>query len=403
VSEEALSPRPRSLLSTAEPLPELSPGVSVDGVTLPQQFPLALSPEQSSQILQEAEGFTLRAVHLSDIPQLGSEVETSLHRVLGQFLDRIERAEQPRIFRLVGALGEAVEAEKLGELADRILNAKPSFMEKVVGFFNRKALTKAMSRAFEEVRLLASGKSKKLSDLIADMEQELRQEQSRLSTEIQALEQLKQQYQLKFVEFGMAVALMYTLLERGRAELALAEQAPITDAHVVADLRDRLQALESRTLALEGLLTRLPSDQLVIRQLQNAGISTLQETSTTAAARFASIKMTLLTLHSALVTQGVQRLAQQGADLDQNLMAVRSKLMKDVVEKAASAPGDNRLAQARQLQAIVADSRSMVELVEQARTKNEQSFQQARAVFAQMRQEMVSLGTVIRPDQAVAM
>eukprot|EP01034_Spumella_vulgaris_P041182 gene41182-50977_t len=58
----------------------------------------------------------------------------------------------------------------------------------------------------------------------------------------------------------------------------------------------------------------------------------------------------------ALVTQSVQQLADQGAALDQNLAGVRSALMKDVVTKAANAPGDNRLAQAQQLQAIVADT-----------------------------------------------
>ena len=56
--------------------------------------------------------------------------------------------------------------------------------------------------------------------------------------------------------------------------------------------------------------------------LENAGLSTLQETMTTAAGRFASIKMTLLTIHGALVTQGVQRLAEQGAALDANLLAI---------------------------------------------------------------------------------
>jgi uncharacterized protein YPO0396 len=136
----------------------------------------------------------------------------------------------------------------------------------------------------------------------------------------------------------------------------------------------------------------------VIRQLQNAGISTLQETTTTAASRFASIKMTLLTIHGALVTQGVQKLAQQGADLDANLLAVRSALMKDVVGKAASAPGENRLAQAQQLKAIVDDTRALVDVVEQARQKNQQMFEQARGMFAEARQEMMRLGQTIRPD-----
>ena len=372
------------------------------GLVLPAHFPLALSAEQQSRVLAELDGVSLAALSLSDIPKLGSEVEQQLHRVLGQFMERIEKAEQPRIFKLVEQLGQAIEQEKLGELADRILNAQPTLMERVMGLFNRQALSRAMSRAYEEVRMLASGKSKKLSDLIARMEQDLQREQTRLQGEIQNLEALKLQYQSQFESFALAVALLSTLLARARAELTAMQARPGHDAMTLAQSQDKLQALESRCLAIEGLLTRLPSDQLVIRQLQNAGITTLQETTTTAAARFASIKMTLLTIHGALVTQGVQRLAQQGAHLDDNLLAVRSKLMREVTQTAAQAPGENRLAQARQLQAIVADSQALVALVEQSRERNAQSFEQARTLFAQARQDMIQVGMVVRPDQALA-
>lgn len=375
---------------------------ALSGLVLPANFPLALSAEQQGRVLAELEGVSLAALSLSDIPKLGSEVEQQLHRVLGQFMERIEKAEQPRIFKLVEQLGQAIEQEKLGDLADRILNAQPTLMERVVGLFNRQALSRAMSRAYEEVRLLASGKSKKLSDLIARMEQDLQREQTRLQGEIQNLEALKLQYQSQFESFALAVALLSTLLARARAELAAMQARPDHDAMTLAQNQDKLQALESRCLAIEGLLTRLPSDQLVIRQLQNAGITTLQETTTTAAARFASIKMTLLTIHGALVTQGVQRLAQQGAHLDDNLLAVRSKLMREVTQTAAQAPGENRLAQARQLQAIVADSHALVALVEQSRERNAQSFEQARTLFAQARQDMIQVGMVVRPDQALA-
>ena len=111
--------------------------------------------------------------------------------------------------------------------------------------------------------------------------------------------------------------------------------------------------------------------------------------------------MTLLTLHGALVTQSVQQLADQGAALDQNLAGVRSALMKDVVTKAANAPGDNRLAQAQQLQAIVADTAQLVGVVEQARADNQQKFAQAREMFAQARQDMLAVGQQLRPDQPI--
>ncbi|MGT2467579.1 hypothetical protein ACVOMV_25975 (plasmid) [Mesorhizobium atlanticum] len=71
----------------------------------------------------------------------------------------------------------------------------------------------------------------------------------------------------------------------------------------VQELRDKLRLLESRALALEGTYTRLPADQMVIQQIEQAGITTLQETATTVAARFASIKMTLLSIHGAFAVK----------------------------------------------------------------------------------------------------
>ena len=168
------------------------------------------------------------------------------------------------------------------------------------------------------------------------------------------------------------------------------------------DVRDKLQSLESRALAVEATLTKLPADQLVIRQLQNAGVATLQELATTMASRFASIKMTLLTIHGARMVQDLQRLGQQGADLDRNLNHVRSQLMKDVVETAATAPGNNRLAQAQQLQSVVADTQNLVALVDASRDTNQRKFDEARALMAQARQDMLSLGRQMNPAATVA-
>ena len=108
--------------------------------------------------------------------------------------------------------------------------------------------------------------------------------------------------------------------------------------------------------------------------------------------------MTLLTIHGALVTQGVQRLAEQGAALDANLLAARSALMKDVVGKAANAPGDNRLAEANGLKKIVADTRELVQIVDRAVEANKQKFEAARSITQQARQELAELGASIRPD-----
>jgi PAS domain-containing protein len=382
------SPPWTSLAGPSDPTGELA---------LPADFPMRLTPEQVEQVKGELVGRSLAGTSLLDIAKLGSEAEVALHRTLGGFLDRIEKGEQPKIFTLISRLGEAVDDQRLPALADEILNAKPTMMERLAGMFSKKALAKAMQRAFEEIRLRAAGKTKTLNDVLKAMETELADEQRRLEGELRTQEQLKESYREHFRQFGVVVAFMLAWLAQSREEVQRAA-AQGADATELRALNEKLQALESRTLALEGTLTRLPADQMTVRMLENAGIATLQETMTTASSRFASIKMTLLTIHGTLVTQGVQRLAEQGAALDANLLAVRSALMKDVVDKAANAPGDNRLAQAEGLKKIVADTRELVAIVDRAAENNQKKFQAAREISAQARRDLAELGAAIRPD-----
>jgi hypothetical protein len=339
---------------------------------------------------------------LKDIAALGSEAERGLHQTLDGFLSHIDRFENGRLFNLFDALREDVDREDLPALAERILNSPPTLWQRMLGVFNKKAMARALSATWDETRRLASGKTRTLTDKVNKLETELAQEQQRLDQEITRLEQLKQAYRERFGEFLIATGFLKALASRSQTQVAAMELAVNTanpqQVFELDEARHKLQALQSRALAVEGTLTRLPSDQLVIRQLQNAGLATWQETTTTAAARFASIKMTLLTLHGALMTQGVQRLAGQGQALDENLSAVRNQIMRDVVSTSANMPGDNRLAQARQLQQIVAESRALQGIVVQARANNAVKFEQARQLLAQAQQEMLALGLEVRPD-----
>lgn len=384
-------------MTSSSPVPTTTTSSQAVDLALPADFPLTLSADQVQQIRSQLASSSLAAISQMDIAKIGSEAEAELHRTLGSFLDRIEKGEQPRIFTLVKRLSEAVDEQQLPALADEILNAKPTLWERIVGAFSRKSLSRALQRAYEEIRLRAAGKTRTLNDLMKGMERELEQEQRRLEAELRAQEELKESYRQHFVDFAVVVAFMTSWLDKARTEVQQAIAAG-ADTATQRALADKLQALESRTIALENTLTRLPSDQLTIRMLENAGLATLQETTTTASGRFASIKMTLLTIHGALVTQGVQRLAEQGAALDANLLAVRSTLMKDVVGKAANAPGDNRLAEANGLKKIVAETRELVQIVDNAAQANRQKFDAARAITQDARKELAALGATIRPD-----
>lgn len=372
-------------------------GMPAHNLPLPADFPLALTPENVKEIETALAQHQLADTPTLEIAKIGADAEAALHRTLGSFLDKIEKGEQPKIFTLVNRLSEAVDEQRLPALADEILNAKPSLMERISGAFSKKALQKAAERAWEEIRMRAAGKTKTLNDLIKGMEKELETEQRRLEGELRVQEQLKDSYREHFTSFALVVAFSESWLAQSKQQLeqAIANGADATTQRL---MNEKIQALESRSLALQNTLTRLPSDQLTIRMLENAGLSTLQETMTTASGRFASIKMTLLTIHGALVTQGVQRLAEQGAALDANLLAVRSALMKDVVTKAANAPGDNRLADANGLKRVVEETRELVQIVDRAAESNRQKFDAARTITQQARQELLALGAEIRPD-----
>jgi uncharacterized protein YaaN involved in tellurite resistance len=364
--------------------------------------PLAATPQQEQLVQQRLAQCDFDALQLKEIAALGDEAERSLHQTLDSFLSHIDRFENARLFNLFDALREDVDREDLPGLAERILHSPPSPWQRLLGLFSRKALARAVAAAWEETRRLASGKTRTLADKVQKLEGELAQEQRRLEQEIQRLEQLKEAYRERFEEFVVATAFLKALAARAEQQVArMGAAAGATDARqqfALEEARHKLQALQSRALAMEATLTRLPTDQLVIRQLQNAGLATWQETTTTANARFASIKMTLLTLHGTLLTQGVQKLAEHGRSLDENLAAVRSRLLADVVSTSANMPGDNRLAQAQQLQQIVAESRALQGIVHQARSANAAKFEQAKQLLAQAQAELAALGREVRPD-----
>lgn len=356
-------------------------------------LPQAALDEQRRQQLQEQLGsIDPASLPLAAIAGLGADAEQGLARVLDGFLGQIDEESAPRLFKLVDGLQEAVEREDLPGVARAILDARPSLGERLRGLFSRRALRLAGERAYEQACRLASGKTRTLAEQVAAMERQVQTEQGSLLANLQTLETLKQRYREQWQEFAAAALLVDGLWRKAQA---IDVPAGVSDG----EWQERLQALESRALALEGALSRLPADQLVIRQLQNAGVATLQEIAGTLAARFNSIRMTLLTLHGARLTQDLQRLAQAGANLDANLAAVRGQMVREVAVKAASAPGEQRLAQARQLQEIVAESRRLHELVNAARQTSREQHGQARRLFAEARQQMLALGREIRPGE----
>lgn len=327
---------------------------------------------------------------LAEIARLGSEAEQTLARVLDRFLGQIDEESAPRLCKLVEGLQVQIAREDLPGLARAILDAQPGWLDRLRGLFNRRALRQASERAYAEACRIASGKTRSLAEQLANMEQQVQHEQARLLANLHRLEALKQAYREQWQAFAAAALLVDGLWRKAMA-------SPVPPGLDEASWHERIQALENRALALEGALLRLPADQLVIRQLQNAGLASLQEIAATLAGRFNSIRMSLLSLHGARLTQDLQRLAQAGAELDANLAAVRGQLLGEVAVQAASQPGNQRLAQAQQLQEIVAESRRLHALVNAARQESRDKNASARRLFAEAQQQMLALSREIRP------
>ncbi|WP_144630474.1 hypothetical protein [Bordetella genomosp. 13] len=385
----------------ADPVAASAPDTQ-SGLQFPQNFPLALPADQLTAIQRRVDEFDFAAARLQDLALLGQEPTHALNRTLDGFLDRVNKAENPQLFQLVDTLSEEIAKERIGELAEQILAAKPSLWHRFLGLFSKKALQRGLDVAYEELGRIARNKSKSLSDLVQDRERTLKAEMQRLSAEVQAMEAIKNQYREAFNTFAVEVLFLHNALLKAQAQAPALLAAAQDDTMAQQDIQDKLQALESNALSREAMMTRLPAEQLVIRQIQNAGISTMQELAVTMGDRFASIRMTLLAIHGANLVRNVQRLGQANANLDNQLQEARAKLMNAVVSSAATAPGDNRLEQANNLKRVVADTQALHTLVQQARQANRAKFDEARQAMSQVRQDLLSLGQQIQPGAPLA-
>ena len=381
-----------TLIPTAEPaavLPSLAqvPFDSGAVVLQPQQVP------QAEQILAALD---FAAIPSGDIIKIGLGAEQSLQKTLDGFLARLDKKTASKVFALFGRLEKGVDDAKLPEILEKIQKGEdPGFFSGLFAKVTGRKPEEAFSEFMQEVGELISSRTRTLADEMGRLEGELSKEMKTLFGELQALESLKQSYGMHFASFTVDAAVARAFLEKARQyvsqQTTAANPADVSAQARLRELTDKLRLLESRALALEGTYTRLPADQMVIQQIEAAGIATLQETATTVSSRFASIKMTLLALHGAFAVKSVQQIAQRQARLDQQLTQLRGQATKDVAVAAAKAPGDNRVAQAQQIATIITQTREIHDLVETAKQETEAKFETARQMFEQSRADLVAL------------
>lgn len=357
---------------------------------------IVLRPEQQVVAQKQVAQTDFAGMASGDVIRIGLDAEQALQRTLDGFLARLDKNSASAVFALFTRLEKGVEDADLPELLDKVQNGeKPGFFQRLMGWLRGKRADQLAEELLAAIGALVSGRTRTLADEMNRLEGELSKEMQKLFNELQTLESLKKSYGAHFGDFAVAAGVARALADQAAAYVA-AEEAALDPADTVAqarvmELKNKLRLLESRALALEGTYTRLPADQLVIQQIEQAGVATLQETTTTIASRFASIKMTLLSIHGAFTVKSVQQIAGRQAKLDQQLTELRGRALKDVAVAAALAPGDNRLAQAQQIETIIATTKEIHGLVEAARAATDEKFAVARQKFADARQELATL------------
>lgn len=360
---------------------------------------IVLRADQLPQVQQAVTALDFATMPAGDIIKLGLSAEQALHKTLDGFLARLDKRTAAQVFELFRRLEKGVEDANLPEILEQVQHgSKPGPLGSLIGMFRGKSREEVIQDLMGEIGDMIAGRTKTLADEMSGLEAELTVEMKKLYNELQVLDSLKRAYSLHFQDFTVQAAIANAFLVESNAvvasEVSQAQPHDMVAQSRIQELQGKLRLLESRALALEGTYTRLPADHLVIQQIEQAGITTLQETATTVAARFASIKMTLLAIHGAFAVANVQRISDSQARLDQQLTSVRAKALRQVATKAASAPGENRLQQAQQVAQIIQVTKEIHELIEQANLKTDENFEVARQTFAQARQDLAALSTV---------
>lgn len=362
---------------------------------------IVLRPDQVPQAQQALQALDFGATPPSEIISIGLGSEQALQQTLDGFLTRLDKKSAAKVFALFQRLEKGVDDARLPEILEKIQQGEqPGFFAGLFAKLTGRKPEDAVREFMQEVGDLVAGRTRTLADEMQRLEGELSKEMKSLFGELQALQALKQSYGTHFASFTLDAAVARAFLDKSRQYVAQqqsnADAADVAAQARVRELHDKLRLLESRALALEGTYTRLPADQMVIQQIEAAGVATLQETATTVSSRFASIKMTLLAIHGAFSVKSVQQIAQRQARLDQQLTQLRGQATRDVAVTAARAPGENRVAQAEQIASIIAQTREIHELVQAAQKETEEKFEQARRLFEQSRADLAALGTSTR-------
>ncbi|NTW13611.1 MAG: hypothetical protein HGA31_01090 [Candidatus Moranbacteria bacterium] len=386
--------QPRDTGTVLQPAPQGTGELQLASASSPMF--LSLEPARRDAVMLRVEKADFLSLQRLEVSLIGKNAEDRLNEVIDGFMSQVTEESDPKLFKLISKLSDSVAAEKLDEVANKIMTDEPSLFDKAKAiFFSAQKREEAARKAWEEIRRVLQAKALNLVNVIRPMEQEVQVSQGVLLNEVQDMELRIKAYRDSFPVFVDEVIFAKLLLEKGTAQVAAfrssADPNNITQKMEIDELEAKLQSLTSRALSLEGTMTKLPADNIVLSQIQNAGIQQFEETANSIVGKFVNIKKNLLKLHSAITIRENQMIAEKSDALDKNIAAISGSMGREVITKAANAPGDNRLAQAQEILDIVKETKELEAINKQAIESNKAKFDQTRQMFEQAQREMLAL------------
>lgn len=366
---------------------------------LPNNFPIRLTPQEEQGIIGAINTTDIEQKSLLEISTMANASEQALHKAMDPFLDNINKYDNPALFRYIDKLQKDVNEADLPKIVQELNDIELGLFDKIKSFFNRKTPEQIRKEMIGKLMETFGLKTKTLKDSIDQIEQGIRKEMNDVTAQIGVMENLKTQYQQFVAQFAKETAFLYGLQKKSERQFEALKQAHPDDTGRIREFEAKLEALKSRALIVEGMLTKIPADQMIIRQIQEVGIKTLSETGSSMYSRFSSIKQTVIALHASMKNQDLQLVEASGRSLDQNLQSVNSMVLKNTATTAATMAGNNRVHQAQQIQSLLDTVAEVEKIKEEGMRKNEENFTKARSMLEESRQRSLQLGIVVQPNK----
>ncbi len=368
-------------------------------IELPVNFPIKLTPQEEQSIKNGVQAFNIEKMTLLEVSTMCQGTEKALSDSFNPFLEAINKFQNPAIFKYMNTLTKEIKDSDFPKLISDMEKVELSTFDKVINFFRSKSADEIKHEMIQELMNTLGIKTKNMSQVIGKMETDVQKDLQNVMTQVQVLEQSKANYQSFMHQFALETAFVFNALKKCEAEYAQLQVTAADDTGRLREYNTKLQALNSRELTIEGIMTDIPAQQMAIKQIQEACILSLSEISSNMWQQFCKIKGTLIQLNANMILKDVQQGAAARDNLEANLNELNRRIGTENMKVASTMAGKNRLKQANSITETLQHVAMLEQISRDGEAQNKQNFQEAANILAMNRQEALRLGLITQPNR----